>query len=90
MSAEYTISSLADFAKVPPDRLGACLADFATWLRLLPKHAEIEAAASRMLGSTTTLVTDAFIWVDDGIAGLSAFTVECEGETIARIDIGPP
>lgn len=88
MNAEYQISCLADFALIPPDRLEACLIDFAAWLRLFRVDAEINDAATRMLGAPTTLVRNSFVWVDDGIIGVSAINIECDGELIGCLSLG--
>lgn len=52
---EYEINTIADFQKVPDDRLGDCLLEFAgsmLELRKLTKHG---------------IVTNGWTWVDDGI-----------------------
>jgi hypothetical protein len=88
MSAEYKIASLADFVKIPPEKLDACLIDFAAWLRLFRVEAEINSAATRMLGGAAKLSSESFTWVDDGIVGSSAFDVVCDGEVLARVPVG--
>lgn len=53
--ATYEIGSLADFAKVPQNRLAACLVEFAAWV-------EIDREIQQAFPGT---VSD-FIWTDDG------------------------
>lgn len=62
---EYLIESFEDFDKVPEDRLETCLADFAEYLRM-----------GRMIRAVfnpeTVSLVPRFVWVDDGIAGVSS------------------
>jgi hypothetical protein len=92
-AAEYDIRCLADFVKIPPDRLCACLTDFVTWLALVRRADDTEEIAKGLLGEgAVTLARDHFTWVDDGRIGeVSAFniTLKDTGEPIGRIELGP-
>lgn len=75
---EYLIESFEDFDKVPEDRLETCLADFVEYLRM-----------GRMIrsafNSEAVSLVPRFIWVDDGIAGVSSIRfVDRDGN---RIDL---
>ena len=64
---EYRIEGLADFSKVPDDRLEACLAEFAEAVRLhgaasLLQRLIQEAAGVEPKGMEFPL----FVWIDDG------------------------
>ena len=74
MSNRYEIKTVEDFFAVPVDKLQPLLTDFATFLML--GH---EFEGSRIVKFDKS----AFIWVDDGIAGLSEIMVvrpDAEGE----------
>jgi hypothetical protein len=85
----YNIEKISDFHAIPADRLDDCIADFAYWLHVCRKHAELTAAATTMLGAPATFCTDTMQWCDDGIRGISELNVVCEGKTIATIPIRP-
>lgn len=59
---EYRIETVADFAKVPADRLGDCLAEFVPFL-FFTRHA---GEADPEVG----LALEAFTWIDDGVEGV--------------------
>ena len=69
MSTEYQINTIADFAKVPDDRLSDCIQEFVLCLFQF-----------RAVQHKTGYALEAFTWVDDGIPMVQA--VEVEGETI--------
>lgn len=85
---EYRISSLADFAKVPPDRLDACLVDFKAFLLHV---CQSEAELVRLLGpvaSGTVSVGESFTWVDDGVPGIGFIDFYLGDEKLGRVDVG--
>ena len=89
MSApEYPVKTVTDFLAVPADKIDACLADFAMWVRMCHMKAEIDAGIEGLLGVALPLRTDSFLWVDDGQTGVSSigFTDE-SGEQIAEMRI---
>ena len=72
---QYDIRTLGDFAKVPADRLDACLADFKSWLALRRHfdnvNASLEASGlPRAFGGV-----DRFTWNDDGVVGVRAINL---------------
>ena len=74
---EYEITSLADFTAIPPDRLSACLADFAEFIRFLQGEAEmLEKAIEEMAGGRAKMDGNHFTWIDDGVPGISAVEVK--------------
>lgn len=66
MNERYEIKELMDFVKVPAERRAACLADFAQWV-------DSYEAVKAVLGDA--LVRSHFVWIDDGIEGISAVRV---------------
>lgn len=68
MSEEYRIVTIADFDKVPDDRLSACVQEFVSCLF---EFRQLRHAGLRL---------ETFTWVDDGIPLVQS--VEFEGETI--------
>lgn len=86
---EYEIETLADFAKVPVDRLPQCLSEFAGWIALIRDAAEIESLLGDITGVPSKFNARKFTWVDDGKPGLSAVnvTVKGTGEHIGRIEL---
>lgn len=88
--AYYPLRTVADFAAIPADRIDACLADFASWLRVSRKSQAIGDAATKALGGTVTFDSGGFTWVDDGIVGIQQVDIQCDGETIATWQIGKP
>ncbi|MBL8473718.1 MAG: hypothetical protein JNM98_18150 [Rhodocyclaceae bacterium] len=94
MTAEYTIRTVADFAKVPADKIGACLADFAGFLSLAREAAALEAELQRAFSvpaGATRMDESVFIWIDDGVHGVSAleFSDAETGANIGRLRVVP-
>jgi hypothetical protein len=91
MSNEYRISSIKDFLAVPPESIDACLADFKAWLTLARDGSEFSKDFNDLIGvpNATSFIQDSFIWVDDGISGISRIELtDHEGEHFARISFG--
>lgn len=89
MSTEYRIASIADFLAVPAEKQDELLRDFSTWLDAARKHEEISRHATVMLGGAVTFRTDSFTWIDDGVAGCSAFDVRDDGnDNVVRVHFG--
>lgn len=89
MSAEYRISSIADFLAVPVEKQDELLHDFAAWLNAARKHEEISKHATAMLGGAVAFSTDSFTWIDDGIAGCSALDFrDSESDSVVRMQFG--
>lgn len=67
MSApRYRISTVADFGKVPPDRIHVCLAEFEVAVELARRtKAALEAIAAEK-GVAAQFPLETFEWVDDG------------------------
>jgi len=91
MADEYTIRTVADFAKIPEDKLQECLADFVQFLAMIRCSAEINQAMKIALvlpEGSVNLETDVFHWIDDGKRELStvAFVVKETGKEIGRIN----
>lgn len=89
MSNEYEIRTVADFAKLPADKIAACLSDFVEWLDAVRKIAAFPSVVSDMLGCKKGAVSvnmSSFTWIDDGNAGLTAFRlIDPQGGEIGRI-----
>ena len=87
--SEYEIRTVADFSKVPEDRLSQCLMEFSGWLRLVREAKEVEGLLGTMCGVEAKLGTDKFIWRDDRKAGLGAVNVvdKESGETVGRVEL---
>lgn len=65
--AEYHIVTIADFAKVPDDRLAPCLAEFcahALDLRQNMTHPDVE------------MRLESFTWIDDGVPMVKGCNIE--------------
>ena len=66
----YEIWTIADFLKVPPDRLDDCLSDFRSYLEVkqpLVDYFEIVKAVAKAEGEILDGLSDSpFIWIDDG------------------------
>ena len=78
---EYRIQNIQDFLAVPADKRGACLRDFAHWLSMTDRQNEINAGLVQMFGlphGTAPLVLDSFVWLDDGIEGISSIAIVTE------------
>lgn len=87
---EYEIASLADFANVPPERIGACLADFTEWLRVLRDKAELLGVLDAITGvpGGIELNETGFTWVDDGIDGISSLRfVDEQGDLLGDLSV---
>jgi hypothetical protein len=92
MSApEYKIGGLADFLRVPPERLSACLTDFSTWISMMRDEQGIVGleAALASDGLPGKMMSDRFTWCDDGIQGISAVDFVSEGEYLGRLKVQP-
>jgi hypothetical protein len=82
---KYEIKTLADFARVPPDRLDACFAEFR----------ECVAYFREMIAMCETIETPldlpdlGFEWTDDGAPGMSAVEVEVELQTQQQTEPSP-
>lgn len=64
---EYSIATVGDFLKVPPERMADCLAEFAHCLRTMHLIAAVAALTSnRPETDTTAEIKPLFIWRDDG------------------------
>jgi hypothetical protein len=91
VSKEYAISSIKDFLSVPAESIDACLADFKTWIGLARYGSEFAVDFNEFIGvqNATSFIQDSFIWVDDGISGISRIQLsDQEGEEFARIEFG--
>ena len=66
MSNEYEIKHVADFLKVPEDRLDACLKEFKTFVELSRAHLKVVEAVAEELGINGRGEVQAFTWIDDG------------------------
>ena len=72
---EYRIKTVEDFRKVPPEKRKACMSDFIIWLDMADQKKDIDEALRELLGfyeQQEMLITSSFVWVDDGIAGVSS------------------
>jgi len=65
--AEYFIVSIADFAKVPDERLSACVQEFVTCL-----------FEFRSVQRETGYALESFTWIDDGNQMIQAVNIENE------------
>ena len=91
MADEYTIRTVADFAKIPEDKLQECLADFVQFLAMIRCSQKINQAIHmefELPEGSVNLETDVFHWIDDGKRGLSTveFVVKETGEKLGRIN----
>lgn len=86
---EYEIKTVADFLKVPEDRIGQCLAEFEGWLRLA-RSDQTDGLLRTLLGANGKFLNDCFYWRDDGKPGLSCVNLidKDTGERFARIEMG--
>jgi hypothetical protein len=66
MSNEYEIATLADFLKVPKEKLPECMVDFMGWLVMKRNESAICASLGAEPGQVRI---DRFIWLDDGKTG---------------------
>jgi hypothetical protein len=74
----YRIKSVGDFLAVPVDKRGDCLKDFAFWLSMADKKDAIDKALIGLFGipdDSTPLSITTFVWVDDGIEGISSVEI---------------
>lgn len=87
----YDICTLGDFAKVPPDRLDACLADFKGWLGLRRHFDDLngmleEAGLPRAIASA-----DRFAWIDDGKVGVRSINLTTSvGAALGSMEFSEP
>lgn len=85
---EYRISTIGDFLKVPVEKQAELLRDFGHWLELAREHATLDDLVRTIAGDGVTFDTSAFTWIDDGVAGLSAFDFKTtEGEQVVRLNV---
>lgn len=68
---KYEIKAITDLLAVPEDKIDACLADLRQWIDFARETAEIR----EMFGA----ITESFVWVDDGVCGISGITVVVKG-----------
>lgn len=91
MSNKHLIMTVADFSAIPADKIDACLADFADYLSIVRNGAELSEAAGNLLGlpaKSLSLNESCFLWIDDGIKGISGAQFSNEqGVVIGRIDL---
>lgn len=89
MNAEYKINSIADFLAVPHEKQAECLRDFGTWLNMARDHAEFDQLMKQALGDGLSFKNNSFVWIDDGIAGITALQIEEDGsDRTMRINFG--
>ena len=91
MADEYTIRTVADFAKIPEDKLQECLADFVQFLALIRHPAEINKEMQMIFelpDGSLNFDIDVFCWIDDGIRRslVLDFLSSETGERIGRMD----
>lgn len=55
---EYEINTIADFARVPDDRLAQCLREFCTFALRARRNIKLKDIEARL---------ESFTWIDDGI-----------------------
>ena len=68
----YEIRTIADFLKVPEDRLDACLDDFRASAHLMRPMADLVEAITEDYGEGekpigVTVEPQSFVWIDDGV-----------------------
>ena len=95
MAKEYVLSTVSDFLAVPEESLEACLQDFLVWLRVARNAKQIDADMQTFFNTNDGDVTfdqAAFIWIDDGMTGVSAihYMHQETGETIRRVPLPAP
>jgi hypothetical protein len=70
MSApHYTIKTVADFLKVPEDRIDECLRDFDSYLHSARRTINLVRLMAEEMGGTIPddeIAYPMFIWIDDG------------------------
>jgi hypothetical protein len=95
MSECYEIKTVADFLKVPANRVEACLTDFRDWLTLghnARAMANIVEQAFEVPDGTMTMQFTRFMWIDDDVPGISGLNItDINGESL-RVDLinNPP
>lgn len=67
----YTIHSVNDLAKVPPDRIDACLADLRDYVAFIRDVLHRLERPDWILKVTA----DGFVWKDDSKTGLDGFII---------------
>jgi hypothetical protein len=82
MTAEYQITSLKDFFAIPPESIDACLADFKKWIELARAPNTLTEDFNTLVGieSAVTFRDDSFVWIDDGIVGITRIELR-DGKT---------
>lgn len=70
MIQEYKIETISDFLKVPEDKRAACLDDFTEWMSMVD-NADLHVKLNSLAGVECSIGQKSFIWVDDGICGIS-------------------
>lgn len=83
--ARYEIHTVLDFLKVPRKRRAACLRDFKKYLSMADDLRSHVAAA---LGVAVEH-GNRFVWVDDGVVGLSQVNIVSGGKTVLSITAEP-
>ena len=80
---EYRIASIADFLKVPEDRLTACLEEFEDWVCILRATDALIRTLAPDHPTDSPLVTEqSFTWVDDGARNITMRLDDADGERI--------
>jgi len=85
---EYEIRTLADFEKIPPNKLHSCLDDFRFWLLLIKTTESMPDGVCDALGVEPSKIEfdrESFVWIDDGIAGLGDIAFTVDGAEIGRL-----
>ena len=65
-AATYQIETVADFLRVPEDRIADCLAEFADYLSMARGIIEQADIAGELIGAVVAAKIDPFEWTDDG------------------------
>ena len=64
--SEYRIEKVADFLKVPEDRLASCLEEFADFLQMSRDMLGITKSLADIIGVEDASKIGAYTWIDDG------------------------
>jgi hypothetical protein len=73
MRKKYELRTVADFAKIPSDKIDECMADFAYVLKTWDEEKKNPAPGWEFL-------KNCFVWIDDGKREISQVQVYREGE----------
>ena len=80
----YEIATLADFVKVPQDRLCDCLAEFAAFVELIGDIEAMLQDASKATRINIALKPSVFTWIDDGRYDSTITFIPPNGETTCQ------